>query len=201
MISAPVCFVKMGDNEKVGMDLTSLLFRERMVFLFHEINDDLAGSVIQQLLALEALDDRKPIQMYINSPGGSVSAGLAIYDTMCRLKCSVETICVGSACSMAAVLLAAGTKGRRYATENSTVMIHQVLGGASGQATDVEIACRNIIQTKERLNKLLSGMTGQAVEKVRLDCERDNFMTAEQAMEYGIIDRVLENGGIQSDCA
>ena len=193
MISAPVCFVKMGDNEKVGMDLPSLLFRERMVFLFHEINDDLAGSVIQQLLALEALDDRKPIQMYINSPGGSVSAGLAIYDTMCRLKCDVETICVGSASSMGAFLLAAGTKGKRYATENSTVMIHQVLGGASGQATDVEIACRNIIQTKERLNRLMAKMTDHDVDQIRQDCERDNFMTAAQALEYGLIDQVLEN--------
>ena len=193
MISAPMCLVKSGDNEKIAMDLPSLLFRERMVFLFHEITDDLACSVIQQLLALEALDDRKPIQIYINSPGGSVSAGLAIYDTMCRLKCEVETICVGSACSMAAVLLAAGTKGKRYATENSTVMIHQVLGGASGQATDVEIACRNIIQTKERLNRLLAKMTGRDVEQVRLDCERDNFMTASQALGYGLIDQVLEN--------
>ena len=172
-------------------DIYSRLLKDRIVFLGDEVNDVTANLVIAQMLFLEAEDPDKDIYFYINSPGGSVSAGMAIYDTMQYLKCEVSTICVGIAASMGAFLLAAGAKGKRRALENSEVMIHQPSGGMQGQATDMLIHAEHIIRTKRKLNTILAARTGQPLEKVENDTERDNFLTAQEALEYGIIDEII----------
>ena len=172
-------------------DIYSRLLKDRIVFLGDEVNDVTANLVIAQMLFLEAEDPDKDIYFYINSPGGSVSAGMAIYDTMQYLKCEVSTICVGIAASMGAFLLAAGAKGKRRALENSEVMIHQPSGGMQGQATDMLIHAEHIIRTKRKLNTIRAARTGQPLEKVDNDTERDNFLTAQEALEYGIIDEII----------
>ena len=172
-------------------DIYSRLLKDRIVFLGDEVNDVTANLVIAQMLFLEAEDPDKDIYFYINSPGGSVSAGMAIYDTMQYLKCEVSTICVGIAASMGAFLLAAGAKGKRRALENIEVMIHQPSGGMQGQATDMLIHAEHIIRTKRKLNTILAARTGQPLEKVENDTERDNFLTAQEALEYGIIDEII----------
>lgn len=172
-------------------DIYSRLLKDRIVFLGTAIDDDVANAVVAQLLFLAADDPEKDIQMYINSPGGSVSAGLAIYDTMQHIKPAVSTMCVGMAASMGAVLLTAGEKGKRYALPNSEVMIHQPLGGARGQASDIEIHAKHILKTRERLNKILSDRSGQPLDRVAKDTDRDNFLSADDAKEYGLIDEVL----------
>jgi ATP-dependent Clp protease protease subunit len=176
-------------------DIYSRLLKERVVFIVGPVEDYMANLVVAQLLFLESENPDKDIHLYINSPGGSVSAGLAIYDTMQFIKPAVSTICVGQAASMGAVLLAAGTKGKRYALPNSRMMIHQPLGGFQGQATDIEIHTREILDARERLNRILSDHTGQPMDKIKLDTDRDNFMSGEQAMAYGLIDSVLERRG------
>ncbi len=191
MILTPSFYEKDGSTEK-GYDLFSRLLKDRIILLFHDIDDDLACSIIAQLLYLESVDSSKDICLYINSRGGSVSAGLGIYDTIKKLKCDVSTVCVGTACSMGAFLLASGTKGKRYALANSQIMIHQVLGGASGQASDIEIETRHMLKVKERLNKLLAKSTGKSLEQITHDTERNNWMFAEDALEYGIIDKIIE---------
>lgn len=173
-------------------DIFSRLLKERIIILSDEVNEVTASLVTAQLLFLEAEDPDKDIQFYINSPGGSVSAGLMIYDTMQYVKPDVQTICVGMAASMGAFLLAAGAKGKRFALPNAEVMIHQPLGGIQGQATDMRIAADHIIRTKERLNKILSERTGQPYKKISEDTERDNWLTAEEAKEYGMIDHIME---------
>ena len=172
-------------------DIYSRLLKDRIVFLGDEVNDVTANLVIAQMLFLEAEDPDKDIYFYINSPGGSVSAGMAIYDTMQYLKCEVSTICVGIAASMGAFLFAAGAKGKRRALENSEVIIHQPSGGVQGQATDMLIHAEHIIRTKRKLNTILAARTGQPLEKVENDTERDNFLTAQEALEYGIIDEII----------
>ncbi|MDD6400853.1 MAG: ATP-dependent Clp endopeptidase proteolytic subunit ClpP [Lachnospiraceae bacterium] len=171
-------------------DIYSRLLKERIIFLSDEVNDVTASLVIAQLLFLESEDPTKDISLYINSPGGSVSAGLGIYDTMQYIKCDVSTICVGMAASMGAFLLAGGTKGKRIALPNSEIMIHQPLGGTKGQATDMRIHTEHIIRTRDRLNHILSENTGKSLEEIERDTERDNFLTAEQALEYGLIDHI-----------
>ena len=173
-------------------DIFSRLLNDRIIMLCDQVTDASASLVVAQLLYLEAQDPEKDIQLYINSPGGSVSAGLAIYDTMKYIKCDVSTICIGMAASMGAFLLSAGTKGKRLALPNSEIMIHQTLGGAQGQATDIQIHAEHILKTRENLNKMLAEATGQPLEKIQLDTERDNFMSAQQAMEYGLVDKVIE---------
>lgn len=190
MILMPNFFEKENGMER-GYDLASRLLKDRIILLFSDVNDDLACSIIAQMLYLESVDPNKDIYLYINSPGGSVSAGLGIYDTMRHLKCDVSTICVGMAASMGAFLLAAGKKGKRTALANSQVMIHQPLGGVQGQATDIEISAKKIIRLKERLNKMLAKNTGHTLEEIERDTERDNWMFAEEALEYGIIDSVI----------
>ncbi|HOA34440.1 MAG TPA: ATP-dependent Clp endopeptidase proteolytic subunit ClpP [Clostridiales bacterium] len=172
-------------------DIYSRLLNDRIVVLSEEINDTTASLIVAQLLFLEGQDSEKDISLYINSPGGSVSAGLAIYDTMQYIKCDVSTICLGMAASMGAFLLAAGTKGKRYALPNSEVMIHQPLGGARGQATDIKIAADHILKTRDRLNRILAENTGQPLEVIARDTDRDFFMSAEEACAYGIIDKVI----------
>lgn len=174
-------------------DIYSRLLKERIIFLSDEVNDQTASLVIAQLLFLESEDTTKDISLYINSPGGSVSAGLGIYDTMRYIKCDVSTICVGMAASMGAFLLAGGTKGKRYALPNSEIMIHQPLGGTKGQATDIKIHADHIIKTRARLNKMLSEATGKPLEIIEQDTERDNFLSAEEALEYGLIDHIMES--------
>lgn len=174
-------------------DIFSRLLNDRIIFLSEEVNDTTASLVVAQLLYLEAQDPDKDIQFYINSPGGSVTAGMAIYDTMKYIKCDVSTICVGMAASMGAFLLAAGTKGKRYALPNADIMIHQPSGGAQGQATDIEIHTKHILHTKQKLNEILAMNTGQPLDVIKQDTERDNFMTAQQALEYGLIDKVIEH--------
>lgn len=174
-------------------DIYSRLLKERIIFLSDEVNDQTASLVIAQLLFLESEDTTKDISLYINSPGGSVSAGLGIYDTMKYIKCDVSTICVGMAASMGAFLLAGGTKGKRYALPNSEIMIHQPLGGTKGQATDIKIHADHIIKTRARLNKMLSEATGKPLEIIEQDTERDNFLSAEEALEYGLIDHIMES--------
>lgn len=171
-------------------DIYSRLLKERIIFLADEVNDTTASLVIAQLLFLESEDPSKDISLYINSPGGSVSAGFGIYDTMNYIKCDVSTICVGMAASMGAFLLAGGTKGKRIALPNSEIMIHQPLGGAQGQATDMKIHTDHIIRTREKLNRILSENTGKPLEEIERDTERDNFLTAEQALAYGLIDHI-----------
>lgn len=176
-------------------DIYSRLLKERIVFLGGPVNDVIANSIIAQFLFLASKDDKKDIQLYINSPGGSVTAGLAIYDTMQYIKCPVSTVCVGMAASMGAVLLAAGAKGKRFALPNSEIMLHQVAGGAQGVATDIEINARQIIRIKESLNNIIAKHTGQKIEKITADTDRDFYLTAESAKEYGIIDEVIKAKG------
>ncbi len=175
-----------------SFDIYSRLLKDRIIFLDGEVNDASASLIVAQLLFLEGEDPDKDISLYINSPGGSVSAGLAIYDTMQYIKCDVSTICIGMAASMGAFLLTAGAKGKRYALPNSEIMIHQPLGGMQGQATDIKIHADHIIGTKEKLNRILSERTGQPYDKVVADTERDNFLSATAAKEYGLIDEVIE---------
>lgn len=192
MSLVPIVVEQTSKGER-SYDIFSRLLKDRIIMLSDEINDATASLVVAQLLFLEAEDPDKDIYLYINSPGGSVTAGLAIYDTMQYIKPDVSTICVGMAASMGAFLLAAGAKGKRYALPNSEIMIHQPLGGAQGQATDVAIHAEHIINIKNRLNKILSERTGQPIEKIKADTERDNFMTAEEAKAYGIVDEIMVN--------
>ncbi len=187
----PMVIETSGRGER-AYDIYSRLLRERVVFLVGEVNDQTANLVIAQLLFLESENPDKEISLYINSPGGSVSAGLAIYDTMQFIKPNVSTLCMGMAASMGAFLLCAGEKGKRYALPNSRVMIHQPLGGARGQASDIEIQAREILYLRERLNQILADRTGQSIETIAKDTDRDNFMSAEQAREYGLIDKVID---------
>ena len=173
-------------------DIYSRLLKDRIIFLGEEVTDVSANIVMAQLLFLEAEDPEKDIHLYINSPGGSVTAGMAIYDTMQFIKCDVSTICMGMAASMGAFLLAGGTKGKRLALPNAEIMIHQPSGGAQGQATEIEIVAEQILKTKEKLNRILAENTGQTYEKIKADTERDNYMTAQEALEYGIIDAVVD---------
>lgn len=173
-------------------DIYSRLLNDRIVFLSDEINDVTASLVVAQLLFLEAQDPDKDISLYINSPGGSVTSGMAIYDTMNFIKCDVSTICIGMAASMGAFLLSSGTKGKRLALPNSEIMIHQPLGGMQGQASDIKIHADHIIRTKERLNSILAANTGKPVEIIAQDTDRDNFLSAQQALEYGLVDQVVE---------
>lgn len=173
-------------------DIFSRLLKDRIIILGEEVNDVTAGLVVSQMLFLEAEDPDKDINLYIMSPGGSVTAGMAIYDTMQFIKCDVSTICMGMAASMGAFLLAGGTKGKRLALPNAEIMIHQPSGGAQGQATEIEIAAEHIIKTKEKMNRILAENTGQPYERVKADTERDNWMTAQEALEYGLIDSVVD---------
>ena len=172
-------------------DIFSRLLNDRIVMLCEEVNDATASLVVAQLLFLEGQDPEKDIHLYINSPGGSISAGMAIYDTMQYIKCDVSTICIGMAASMGAFLLAGGAKGKRMALPYAEIMIHQPLGGAQGQATEIEIAAKHILQTKEKLNKILAANTGKPYDIIAADTERDNWKTAQEAMEYGLIDKVI----------
>lgn len=174
-------------------DIYSRLLKERIIFLADEVNDQTASLVVAQLLFLESEDPNKDIQLYINSPGGSVTAGMAIYDTMNYIKCDVSTICIGMAASMGAFLLSSGAKGKRLALPNAEVMIHQPSGGAKGQATEIQIVAENILKTKKKLNEILAANTRQSVEKIAEDTERDNFMSAEEAKAYGLIDEIVES--------
>ena len=174
-------------------DIYSRLLKDRIIFIGGPIDDDIANSVVAQLLFLEGDDPDKDINLYINSPGGSVSAGLAIYDTMQYIKCDVSTICIGMAASMGAFLLAGGTKGKRMALPNSEIMIHQPSGGAQGQATEIKIVAEQILKTKRKLNEILAANTGKPLEQIEIDTERDNYMSAEEAKAYGLIDNVITN--------
>ena len=173
-------------------DIYSRLLKDRIIFLGEEVNETTASLIVAQLLFLESEDPGKDIQLYINSPGGVVSCGLAIYDTMQYIKCDVSTICIGMAASMGAFLLSSGTKGKRYALPNAEIMIHQPLGGAQGQATEIQIAAEHILKTKKKLNEILASNSGQPLEVVEADTDRDNWMTAKEAQEYGLIDKVIE---------
>lgn len=183
--------VEQTNHGERSYDIYSRLLNDRIIVLGEEVNDVTASLVVAQLLYLEAADPDKDIQLYINSPGGSVSAGLAIYDTMQYIKCDVSTICIGMAASMGAFLLAGGAKGKRYALPNAEIMIHQPSGGSQGQATEIEIAAKHILMIRERLNKILAENTGKSYEEVAQATERDNWMTAEDACQYGIIDKVI----------
>ena len=174
-----------------SFDIFSRLLRERIIFLGEEIDDELANSIVAQLLLLDSENPEKDIMMYINSPGGVITAGMAIYDTMKHVRADVSTICLGEAASMGAFLLSGGTKGKRMALPSARIMIHQPLGGAKGQATDIEIEAKEILRMKKELNTLLSEHTGQTIEKIYQDTERDNYMSAQEALEYGLIDKVL----------
>lgn len=180
-------------------DIYSRLLKERIIFLGEEVNETTASLVVAQLLFLEAEDPEKDINLYINSPGGSVTAGLAIYDTMRFIKCDVSTICIGMAASMGAFLLAGGTKGKRMALPNAEIMIHQPLGGAQGQATEIEIAAKHILQTKEKLNRMLAENTGRDYEVIAADTERDNWKSAQEALEYGLIDKVITSHALSEE--
>ncbi len=186
----PMVVEQTGRGER-SYDIFSRLLNDRIIFLSDEVNDATASLVVAQMLFLEAQDPTKDISFYINSPGGSVTAGMAIYDTMQYIKCDVSTICIGMAASMGAFLLSAGTKGKRIALPHSEIMIHQPLGGAQGQASDIKIRAELILRTRDMLNKILSENTGKPIEQIEKDTDRDNFMTAEQALEYGIIDRII----------
>jgi len=185
--------IEQSSRGERAYDIYSRLLKDRVIMLSGQVTDDLANSIIAQLLFLDAQDSEKDIYLYINSPGGSVTAGMAIYDTMNFVKADVQTIVMGMAASMGSFLLTAGTKGKRFALPNAEIMIHQPLGGAQGQATEIEIAERHILQTRERLNKILAERTGQPLEVIEKDTDRDNYMTAEQAKAYGLIDEVMEN--------
>ena len=191
MALVPMVIQETNKGER-SFDIYSRLLNDRIVFLADEVNDTTASLVVAQMLYLESVDPDKDISFYINSPGGSVSAGLAIYDTMNFIKCDVSTICIGMAASMGAFLLAAGTKGKRLALPNSEIMIHQPLGGTRGQATDIKIHADHIIRTREKLNAILSERTGQPIDVINRDTERDNFLSAAAAAEYGLIDKVIE---------
>ena len=191
MSLVPTVIEQTGRGER-AYDIFSRLLNDRIIMLNEEVNNVTAGLVVAQLLFLEGQDPDKDISLYINSPGGSVTAGLAIYDTMKYIKCDVSTICMGMAASMGAFLLSAGTKGKRLALPNSTIMIHQPSGGAQGQATDMRIHTEWILDVKKKLNKMLSEATGQPLEVIERDTERDNFMTAQQALEYGLVDRIID---------
>ena len=182
-----------------AFDIFSRLLRERIIFLGSEIDDDVANSVVAQLLLLDSENPEKDIMLYINSPGGVITAGLAIYDTMQLIKADVSTICLGDAASMGAFLLSGGTKGKRLALPNSRIMIHQPLGGAKGQATDIEIEAKEILRMKTMLNELMAQHTGQKIEKIKKDTERDNFMSAQEALEYGLIDRIITRDETEKD--
>jgi ATP-dependent Clp protease, protease subunit len=186
----PMVVEQTGRGER-GYDIYSRLLVDRIVFLGTPVDDTVANLIIAQLLFLQMADPKKDIHLYINSPGGSVTAGLAIYDTMQFMTCDVNTYCIGQAASMGAVLLGGGTKGKRYSLPNANIMIHQVLGGAEGQATDVEIRVRYMLRLKRRLNEIISKHTGNPVEQVEKDCDRDNFMTADEAKAYGLVDEVV----------
>ena len=183
--------VEQTNRGERSYDIYSRLLEDRIVFLCDEVNDTTASLVVAQLLFLEAQDPDKDINLYINSPGGSVSAGMAIYDTMNYIKCDVSTICIGMAASMGAFLLSSGAKGKRFALPNSEIMIHQPLGGAKGQATDIKIHADHILKTRETLNKILASNTNQPLDVIERDTERDNFMSAQSAMEYGLVDKVI----------
>ena len=184
--------VEQTNRGERSYDIFSRLLNDRIIVLSDEVNDATASIVVAQLLFLEAQDPSKDIQLYINSPGGSVTAGMAIYDTMQYIKCDVSTICMGMAASMGAFLLSSGAKGKRYALPNSEIMIHQPLGGARGQATEIKIVADHILKTRERLNRILSQNTGRPIEEIARDTERDNYLTAQEAMEYGLVDKVIE---------
>lgn len=186
----PYVVEQTGKGER-SYDIYSRLLEDRVIFLTGEINDAVADTVVAQLIYLEGKDPNKDISLYINSPGGSVTAGLAIYDTMNFIKCDVSTICIGLAASMGAFLLSSGTKGKRYALPNSEIMIHQPLGGAQGQASDIKIQAEHIIKTKYRLNKILAENSGKPIEQLEKDTDRDNYLSAEEAKEYGLIDEVI----------
>lgn len=190
MVLIPTVIEQTNRGER-AYDIYSRLLKDRIIMLSGEINDYTANIVVAQLLFLAAEDPDKDINLYINSPGGSVTAGFAIFDTMNYIKCDVSTICVGMAASMGAFLLSAGAKGKRYALPNSEVMIHQPLGGAQGQATEIAIAAKHILKTRDKLNNILSAQTGQPLEKIEQDTERDNFMSAEEAVAYGLVDQVV----------
>ena len=183
--------VEQTNRGERSYDIYSRLLEERIIFLGEQVTDVSANLIVAQLLYLESADPDKDVRLYINSPGGSVSAGLAIYDTMQYIKCDVSTICIGMAASMGAFLLAAGAKGKRFALPNSEILIHQPMGGAQGQATDIKIHAEQILRVKERLNRILSERTGQPLEKIVQDTERDHFMSSEQAKDYGLIDEIM----------
>lgn len=201
----PIVVEQTGRGER-SWDIYSRLLVDRIIFLGTPVDDTISNIIIAQLLFLQMSDPKKDVHIYINSPGGSVTAGLAIYDTMQYLTCDVNTYCVGQAASMGAVLLAAGTKGKRFALPNANVMIHQVLGGAEGAASDVEIRVKYMLKLKQRLNGILSRHTGKPVDQVERDCDRDNFMSAEEAKTYGIVDQVVQSrkeipGGMEKTAA
>ena len=188
--SIPYVIEKTSSGER-SYDIYSRLLQDRIIFLTGEVNDDVASLLVSQLLFLESQDSEKDVQFYINSPGGSVSAGFAIYDTMQYIKCDVSTICMGLAASMGAFLLAGGTKGKRFALPNAEVMIHQPSGGAKGQETEIRIVAEQILKTRSRLNEILAANTGKALEQIQIDTERDNYMTAQEAKDYGLIDEII----------
>lgn len=192
MSLVPVVIEQTNRGER-SYDIFSRLLNDRIIMLSEEVNDTTASLVVAQLLFLESQDPDKDISLYINSPGGSITAGMAIYDTMQYIKCDVSTICIGMAASMGAFLLSSGTKGKRYALPNSEIMIHQPLGGMQGQATDIKIHADRIIRIKKQLNTMLSEQTGKPLEVIERDTERDNFMSAQEAMEYGLVDKVITN--------
>lgn len=191
MALVPMVIEETNRGER-SFDIYSRLLNDRIIFLADEVNDTTASLVVSQMLYLESVDPDKDINFYINSPGGSISAGMAIYDTMNYIKCDVSTICIGMAASMGAFLLAAGTKGKRLALPNSEIMIHQPLGGMQGQASDIKIHADHILRIRDKMNRILSEKTGQPLETIIADTERDNFMTADQAAAYGLIDKVIE---------
>ena len=185
--------VEQTNRGERSYDIFSRLLSDRIIVLSDEVNDATASLVVAQLLFLEGQDPEKDISLYINSPGGSVTAGMAIYDTMQYTKCDVSTICMGMAASMGAFLLSSGAKGKRLALPNSEIMIHQPMGGAKGQATEIEIVAKHILRTREKLNRILAENTGKPIEQIALDTERDNYLTAEEALEYGLVDKVLKH--------
>ena len=188
--SIPYVIEKTSSGER-SYDIYSRLLQDRIIFLTGEVNDDVASLLVSQLLFLESQDSEKDVQFYINSPGGSVSAGFAIYDTMNYIKCDVSTICMGLAASMGAFLLAGGTKGKRFALPNAEVMIHHPSGGAKGQETEIRIVAEQILKTRSRLNEILAANTGKDLEQIQIDTERDNYMTAQEAKDYGLIDEII----------
>ncbi|CAM3005312.1 ATP-dependent Clp endopeptidase proteolytic subunit ClpP [Paenibacillus sediminis] len=189
--------VEQSNRGERAYDIYSRLLKDRIIFLGSQVNDVVANSIIAQMLFLEAEDPEKDIHLYINSPGGSITAGMAIYDTMQFIKPDVSTICVGMAASMGAFLLNAGAKGKRYALPNSEIMIHQPLGGAEGQATDIEIRARRILKLRDKLNRIMAERTGQSFEQIEKDTDRDNFMSAQEAQAYGLIDKVIDKTPVQ----
>lgn len=191
MATMPYVIEQTNRGER-SYDIFSRLLNDRIIVLSDEVNDTTASLIVAQLLYLEGQDPEKDISLYINSPGGSVTAGMAIYDTMQYIKCDVSTICMGLAASMGAFLLSSGAKGKRYALPNSEIMIHQPLGGARGQATDIKIVADQIIKTKERLNRILAENTGRSIEEIARDTDRDNYLTAREACEYGLVDKVID---------